>query len=69
MNERQQIEDLLEEIYAARMRGDIETIRCLFAKDATFRMAGSAAASPIAVSTQGHEEVLPQNGAAFRRLS
>ena len=41
------------------MRGDIETIRRLFAKDATFRMAGSAAASPIAVSTEGHEEVLP----------
>ena len=59
MNDRRQIEDLLEKLYAARMRGDIETIGRLFAKDATFCMAGSATASPIAVSTLGHEEVLP----------
>ena len=47
MTERQVIEDLLEELYAARMRGDLDAVARLFAANATFQVAGTDDASPM----------------------
>lgn len=40
MTGRQSIEDLLEELYAARVRGDLDAVVKLFAPNATFQVAG-----------------------------
>jgi ketosteroid isomerase-like protein len=45
MTDRQAIEDLLEEFYAARVRGDLKAVAKLFAANATFQVAGSDQAS------------------------
>ena len=47
MNDRQQIETLLEELYAARVRGDLEALGKPFASTATFQVTGSDQASPM----------------------
>ena len=52
MTDRQAIEDLLEELYAARVRGDLEPVTKLFAADATFQVAGSDQASPMPPSSR-----------------
>ena len=54
MTDRQAIEDLLEELYAARVRGDLETVTKLFAANATFQVAGSDQASPMPVLVKGN---------------
>jgi ketosteroid isomerase-like protein len=60
MTNQQAIEDLLEELYAARVRGDLETVAKLFANNATFRVAGSDRASPMPALVKGnrrHQEL------------
>jgi ketosteroid isomerase-like protein len=52
MSNRQEIERVIKAAYAARKIGDVEAITQLFAPDAQFQMAGSDAASPIAMQTQ-----------------
>lgn len=47
MTERQVIEDLLEELYAARVRGDLDAVARLFAPNTTFQVAGTDDASPM----------------------
>ncbi|MGH6824546.1 nuclear transport factor 2 family protein [Methyloceanibacter sp.] len=54
MTGRQAIEDLLEELYAARVRGDLETITRLFAPNATFQVAGTDDASPMPTLVKGN---------------
>lgn len=54
MTDRQAIENLLEELYAARVRGDLETISRLFAANATFQVAGTDDASPMPTSVKGN---------------
>src|SRR5262245_36954146 len=54
MSDRQAIEDLLEELYAARVRGDLETITRLFAANATFQVAGTDNASPMPTLVKGN---------------
>jgi len=54
MTDRQAIEDLLEEFYAARVRGDLDTVARLFAANATFQVAGSDDASPMPVLVKGN---------------
>jgi ketosteroid isomerase-like protein len=57
MTDRQAIEDLLEELYAARVRGDLETVAKLFAANATFQVAGSDQASPLPVFVKGNADI------------
>ena len=58
MSDRQAIENLLEELYAARVRGDLETIGKLFADDAMFQVAGSDQASPMPALLKGRTAVM-----------
>jgi ketosteroid isomerase-like protein len=54
MTDRQAIENLLEELYAARVRGDLETITRLFAANAIFQVAGTDDASPMPTLVKGN---------------
>ena len=54
MTDRQAIENLLEELYAARVRGDLETITRLFAANSTFQVAGTDDASPMPTLVKGN---------------
>ncbi|MGO8842605.1 MAG: nuclear transport factor 2 family protein [Methyloceanibacter sp.] len=58
MNDRQAIEDLLEELYAARVRGDLDALAKLFARHATFQVAGSDQASPMPTLVKGHAGIM-----------
>jgi ketosteroid isomerase-like protein len=58
MTDRQAIEDLLEELYAARVRGDLEALRKLFAANATFQVMGSDTASPMPMLVKGSPSVM-----------
>lgn len=49
MTERAQIEAMLRDAYAARVRGDLEGTLRPFAEDAVFQLAGAAEASPVAL--------------------
>jgi ketosteroid isomerase-like protein len=53
MTGRQAIENLLEEFYAARVRGDLDAVAKLFAANATFQIAGSDQASPMPMTVKG----------------
>ena len=55
MTDRNDVERLLKEAYAARKRGDVEAVCACFSENPIFTMAGSQQASPIAVrSTDGN---------------
>jgi ketosteroid isomerase-like protein len=54
MTGRQAIEDLLEELYAARVRGDLDAVVKLFAANATFQVAGTDDASPMPTLVKGN---------------
>lgn len=58
MTGRQAIEDLLEELYAARVRGDLEALRKLFAPTASFQVAGAEQASPLATLVKGEPAIM-----------
>jgi len=58
MNDRQQMENLLEELYAARVRGDLDALRKLFANTATFQVAGSDQASPMPTLVKGNAGII-----------
>ncbi|MDB6091358.1 MAG: hypothetical protein JWN85_4142 [Gammaproteobacteria bacterium] len=57
MTDRLQIEQLLRELHAARMTGQLDRLCALFAADATFRIAGASDGKPIAIAASGIEEV------------
>jgi ketosteroid isomerase-like protein len=57
MSERADIERLLHDLYAARVRGDLAAICDLFTPDARFHIAGASNASPIAMTVVGVEEL------------
>ena len=54
MTDRQVIEDLLEELYAARVRGDLDAVAKLFAPNAIFQVAGTDDASPMPTLVKGN---------------
>jgi ketosteroid isomerase-like protein len=58
MNDRQALENLLEELYAARVGGDLEVLRKLFAADASFEVAGSSEASPMPTLIKGKAGIM-----------
>jgi ketosteroid isomerase-like protein len=60
MTERVEIERLLLELYAARMRGDLAAVCAIFTNDAHFQVAGaSSTASPITMKALGIGEFRP----------
>jgi ketosteroid isomerase-like protein len=54
MTGRQAIEDLLEELYAGRVRGDLDAVVKLFAANSTFQVAGTDDASPMPTFIKGN---------------
>ena len=56
---RSQIELLLKELYASRVRGDLEAACRLFSHEAKFAIASSGTGVPVAVETKGIVELRP----------
>jgi ketosteroid isomerase-like protein len=59
MTDREQIDDMLRALYAARLRGDIEAICEAFADDAVFQIAGAGQVSPVSNRAVGAGEFRP----------
>jgi ketosteroid isomerase-like protein len=59
MSERAQIEELMRELYANRLRGDLPAVCRSFSEDAEFRIVSSGQASPIAIIARGIDEFRP----------
>jgi ketosteroid isomerase-like protein len=59
MMNRLEIDRLLRELYAARVRGDLEAVCRIFADDAHFQIAGPSHATRISVSSAGIEQLRP----------
>lgn len=62
MSERQKIDKLLRDLYAARVGADLDALIGLFAQDARFRIAGTGDGKPIAISANGREQIRPWLG-------
>ena len=59
MVDRQAVEGLLGELYAARLAGHLDALCGLFAADARFRMSGTSSGQPIAIAAEGIAEIRP----------
>jgi len=60
MTARAEIERLLLELYAARVRGDLAAVCATFTNDANFQVAGASSnASPVAMKALGVNEFRP----------
>jgi ketosteroid isomerase-like protein len=59
MTDRLKTEKLLHELYAARLRGDLDGICATFAPNAKFQISGASLGSPMAVTANGVEEFRP----------
>src|SRR5256885_15894229 len=57
MVDRLQVEQLLQQLYAARVGGRLDELCALFADDAHFRIAGTSDGKPIAVAARGIREI------------
>lgn len=62
MSERHKIEQLLRELYAARIGANLDALVGLFAPGARFRIAGTSDGKPIAISATGREQIRPWLG-------
>lgn len=54
---RLEIENLLQQIYAARTAGQLDKLAALFAVDATFKIAGATDGKPISIAARGSAEI------------
>jgi ketosteroid isomerase-like protein len=59
MTDRLQVEQLLRELHAARLDGDLERLCRLFAPDARLRIAGTSDGKPIAIAASGITQIRP----------
>ena len=59
MTSRLEVDTLLRELYAARVRGDLEGVCRLFSDDARFEIASASNGNPIAVDSKGADEFRP----------
>jgi ketosteroid isomerase-like protein len=59
MMDRLKIDRLLRDLYAARVRGDLDAVCGSFLNDARFEIAGASHASPIAVTSVGVDKFRP----------
>jgi ketosteroid isomerase-like protein len=62
MSERHKIEQLLRDLYAARIGANLDALVGLFAPGARFRIAGTSDGKPIAISAAGREQIRPWLG-------
>jgi ketosteroid isomerase-like protein len=62
MSERHKIEQLLRDLYAARIGANLDALVGLFAPGARFRIAGTSDGKPIAISATGREQIRPWLG-------
>jgi ketosteroid isomerase-like protein len=59
MTERSQIEQLVKELHAARLAGDLERLCRVYAPDARLRIAGSSDGKPIAIDASRISNIRP----------
>jgi len=59
MTNRLEVDRLLRELYAARVRGDLEGLCRIFADDAKFQIAGPSHTTPVSVSSVGVDQFRP----------
>ena len=59
MTDRRDTDQLLRELHAARIDGQLARLCAVFADDATFRIAGSSEGKAIAIAASGLEEIRP----------
>jgi ketosteroid isomerase-like protein len=59
VTDRRDTEQLLRELHAARIDGQLARLCAVFADDATFRIAGSSEGKAIAIAASGLEEIRP----------
>jgi len=57
MTSRATIEDLLRELYATRLRGDLDGMLHTFTDDAKFEIAGATDTSPVTISAAGRADI------------
>ena len=57
MTDRLQIERLLNELYGARGRGDLDALCRIFSNDAKFQIVGAGHASPVAIKAVGISQI------------
>jgi len=59
MTDRLRFEQLVRELHAARLEGDLERLCVLYADDARLRISGSTDGKPIAIAAAGIAEIRP----------
>lgn len=59
MMDRLEIDRLLRDLYAARIRGDLDAVCGSFSNEARFEIAGASQGSPIAVTSVGVDKFRP----------
>ena len=57
MSERREFEQLLDELHAARLEGELERLCALFRREAQLRIVGTSDGKPITVEAQGIAEI------------
>jgi len=68
---RSEIDRLMRDFYAARMRGDLEAVCRSFLADAQLKIASASKVRPVAIRANGVEEIRPLMALLFKtfRLS
>jgi ketosteroid isomerase-like protein len=59
VTDRRDTDQLLRELHAARVAGQLQRLCAVFAEDATFRIAGTSEGKPIAIAATGIEQIRP----------
>jgi ketosteroid isomerase-like protein len=59
MSDRSQVEQLVKELHAARLAGDLERLCRVFSPDARLRIAGSSDGKPIAIDASRIARIRP----------
>jgi ketosteroid isomerase-like protein len=59
MTDRVQVEQLVRELHAARLEGNLERLCGLYAEEARLRIAGTTDGKPIAIAASGTAEIRP----------
>jgi len=59
MTDRVQVEQLVRELHAARLEGNLERLCGLYAAEARLRIAGTTDGKPIAIAASGIAEIRP----------
>jgi len=59
MTDRAQVEQLVRELHAARLEGNLERLCGLYSEEARLRIAGTSDGKPMAVAATGIAEIRP----------